>query len=196
MIASFVIAISIVIHQGGTYPVIEQDAYEEMKIAASKLNIQQVEKELKKKAIEFVPPDLVYVPPAIKNTVYRIDPTYVLEFDITYLDKNGKLAVLYPKGYSFNPLLYIKGPFPPIVVFDGHNKNEIYWVKQYIKQYPNAMLLTVTPSWKSISEQLGVPVYYLKKIIADRFKIKNTISVITVENSEVKVRVYAVNKSK
>ncbi len=194
---TILLILTIVLQQGNLYPIKEPDAFEELKQKAEQLNISDIRSKLLKSAKNFVPPDLVYVPKAKKNRVYYINPEYTLEFDIPKVDSNGNIVgILYPKGYKFNPLDYIKEGLPPLVVFNGYDKAEVRWVKKYLTKTPNAMLLTVTPSWRSLSEELKMPVFYLKKIIAERFQVKNTLSVITVENKMIKVSVYAVNENK
>jgi conjugal transfer pilus assembly protein TraW len=194
---TYLIILTIIFQQGNIYPIKEHDAFEELKSKAEQIDVSQIRTELINSAKKFVPPDLVYVPKAKKNYVYYINPEYTLPFDIPKVDSQGNVTgVLYPKGYKFNPLDYIKGIIPPLVIFNGYDKYEVQWVKRFVKQNQNAMLLTVTPSWKSVSEELKMPVFYLKKIIAERFKIKNTISVVTAEDRMIKVKVYAVSGNK
>jgi len=194
---AFLLVLTIVFQQGNLYPVKEPDAFEELKQKAEQLNVSEIRSKLFESAKNFVPPDLVYVPKAKENKVYYVNPEYTLEFDIPKVDSQGNVVgILYPKGYKFNPLDYVKKSMPPLVVFNGYDKAEVQWVKKYLTETPKAMLLTVTPSWRSLSEELKMPVFYLKKIIAERFKVKNTVSVITVENKMIKVSVYAVSENK
>lgn len=109
---------------GNTYPITEPDALQEIQEKAKTINVNKHmnKAKLEKKAKEFKPADLSVLKPASVDRSFTVDLTYTLDFDIT----DGKGAIVYPKGYTFNPLTYIKYN-KTIVVIDGNSKKQLEW---------------------------------------------------------------------
>ena len=90
------------------------------------------------------------LPKAKEDRTFTVDLTYTLEFDIP--DGNG--GILFPKGYSFNPLNY--AGLPNILVFiDGGDTHQVAWFRNsgYAKN-PRVMLLLTGGSHASVSGKL------------------------------------------
>ena len=96
---------------GTTYKLVEKDITKVIKeyIDNNKVKIEaklnKERKKMQKKINIYKPQDLkIVLSPARNNKTFYPDPSYVLDMDIK--DINGK--IIYPKGYKFNPLNYIK----------------------------------------------------------------------------------------
>jgi hypothetical protein len=90
------------------------DALTEIEASAAKINMTEIVKLARDKAQNFKPDNPVSLEPAKQNRTFKVHMSYTLEFDIP----DGKGGVLYPKGYSFNPLDYVTYP-GVLVVIDG-----------------------------------------------------------------------------
>ena len=113
------------------------------------------------------------------------------EFDVP----DGRGGMLYPKGFTFNPLEYV--PFSKtLVVIDGTEEREIEWFlsSEYSKR-KDVMLLITDGSWYNLSQKLGVPVYYLTEPIKSRLGLEKTPSVVYKRDSKyVEVREVGVER--
>jgi conjugal transfer pilus assembly protein TraW len=101
---------------GATYSIVEKDALEEIRDKARTTNWERAfSREMwEKKLRAYRPSELKALPRAERENVFTVDLTYTLDFDIP----DGKGGILYPKGYTFNPLDYVS--FPNTLVFiDG-----------------------------------------------------------------------------
>ncbi len=62
---------------------------------------------------------------AKENQIKYIDPTYTLDRDIPRYNQFGKLeGILYKKGYSFNPIEYMKALPPDFIIFNACDLSE------------------------------------------------------------------------
>jgi conjugal transfer pilus assembly protein TraW len=177
LILSYIIITSVAYgSQGKTYPIYEKDAITEIKSAASKvdwnkyLSREAQEKKLK----EFKPKGLTKLPNATTSSVRNVDMTYTLEFDIP----DGKGGILYPKGYMFNPLDYVRYP-GMMIVLDGTRKEQIEWFRKS-KYYNkiNVKLLLTDGNYYNLKNQLNQSVYYAFPDMIRRFKVSHVPSVI------------------
>ncbi|MBI5327451.1 MAG: hypothetical protein HZB80_04035 [Deltaproteobacteria bacterium] len=118
---------------------------------------------------------------------------YTLDFDIP----DGKGGILYPKGFTFNPLDYV--PFnKTIVVINGANEDEIKWFvesKYYTEKGTNITLLITDGEWISLSDRLKIAVFYLTTQISNRFRLNSTPSVIKRNESKMEVIEFDVKKN-
>jgi len=177
-----------------TYPIVEPDLLQEIEKAVSKVNPENIIQDLRQKLHNYRPPFLVYLPPAEKSYQYEVDMTYELEFDIPKVNERGEIVgVLYPKGYKFNPLKYLKYPPPTLIVFNPKRKTELLFVKHIKDKYERKKLLIVKGDVRKVIEALNEPVYYLHKLIVEKLRLKNTISIITwdLKQGVARVEVYS-----
>ncbi len=153
---------------GKTYPVIERDASEELKDRVRSVDWQKV---LAKNSIEsmkrYKPESTRSLPRAREDKVRTVDLTYTLDFDIT----DGKGNVVYPKGYTFNPLDFMNYD-RTIVVINGSDREQVEWFKAspYFKK-PNVMILITDGNYYNLSEELGQPVYFAHEKIVSRLQL-------------------------
>ena len=87
---------------GNVYPVVEPDALAEIRTAAARVDWEKIIDGQQKLAMikNFRPRDLHPLPAAKADKSFLVDMTYTLDADIP----DGKGGVLYPKGFTFNPL--------------------------------------------------------------------------------------------
>ncbi len=169
---------------GRTYPIAEQDMLSEIQQRAKHINITALQKKFKKQLNNYIPKGTVYLPPANKSKSYLVDMSYTLTFDIPRVNKEGKvIGILYPKGFSFNPLAYMPlgKIIPTLIIFNINNKIETNYIKKHYLYKLNTMLLTVKSKFSNIrhfEKQTKMAVFELTRHIADRLHLKNTISVI------------------
>jgi len=78
-----------------------------------------------------------------------------------------------------------------LVVFNGESRKERDWVKHYYAGKP-VMFVITEGNWVEVSQELGTQVYYLKKVMKDKFKLENTVSIVYKKDKLIKVDVYAV----
>lgn len=175
---------------GRTYPIAEPDALAQIKEAARKVDWSKVfsRKAQEDRIKNFKPRDLVNLPRAERDRTYLVDLTYVLPFDIP----DGKGGVLYPKGYTINPLDYITYP-RTLVVIDGSDPKQLRWFTH--SEYADSMsvtLLITDGSYYELAKKLNRPVFYLMEDLAERLKIEAVPSVICQKGRYMEVREIAI----
>lgn len=156
--------------RGAVYPILERDALEEIEERAGQVDWGKLfNKEANEKRVkDYKPYDSVILPRSRNNSIRMVNISYALEFDIP----DGRGGVLYPKGYVFNPLDYIIYP-RTIVVINGADRDQVDWFKQS-EHYKNiSVVLWITDgNYYDLSAELGRPVYYANRIIANKFNLK------------------------
>ena len=140
---------------------------------------------------------------ATNSYVYYIDPTYTLEQDIPKYNRYGQYeGVLYKKGTQVNPIKFIKAIPPDIVIFNPCDPDEKSFVQKLrITRYKDKHFLATSTMCKVkelVKDDLGKHAFMLTKNIKEKFKIKETISIVSVDKSvnKIKVEVYNAKKSK
>ncbi len=171
---------------GTTYPVTEKDALVEIEESAGKVNWESYfsSEEIQKKISYFKPEDIILLPVAKEDRSFSVDMSYTLMFDIP----DGKGGILYPKGYTFNPLDYVVFP-KTLVVLNGEDKDQVNWFKssQYYKDAGVTLLLT-DGSYYKLSQELRRPVFYANIIILERLRLHAVPSIIKQEGRFMEVR--------
>ncbi len=110
------------------------------------------------------------------DRVRSVVPFYTLDFDITL--PNGK--TLYPKGFTFNPLTYVKLPQRLIVV----HPRDIGWALRNARASDFILLSALgTQNGDAIdlSEKTGRPIYILEERVKQRLGL--TVAPVIVEQS-------------
>jgi len=177
---------------GITYPISEPDALEEILERARQVDWSKYfnRENLVKMVERFRPEGMRILPPAEKDRMFTVDMTYTLEFDIT--DEKGN--VIYPKGYTFNPLDYVSYP-GLLVVINPERKAELEWFKksQLYNDYRVRLLITDGVPYR-LMEKLKRPVYYATAQIIEKLHLSRTPSVIRQNGRVMEVREYAVEE--
>lgn len=157
---------------GKVYPVKERDALDELESRAARVDWKKHLSKIKPE--KYRPDNAVSLPRASKTSARLVDMTYVLDMDVP----DGKGGIIYPKGYSFNPLDYV--PFRKIiVVINANDKDQIAWFKasDYARRYDVMLLITEGP-YLDTGKSLGRPVFYADTRITSKFQLRVVPSVI------------------
>ena len=178
---------------GATYPIIEEDAISQLKKAIAKYDWEKFKIKQKEKIKNFKPKDLVDLPAAKKDKVFKVDMTGAIKEDI--IGRDGE--VIYPKGYRYNPMEYVF--MRRIIVFiNGKDEKQIEWYKK--SPYPadmRTMLLITDGSYLDVRKKLNtLTVYYANREIIERMGIKAVPSVAVQKGTELEVQEYALKKEK
>lgn len=158
---------------GMTYRIAERDALAEIEERAKQVDWHKV---LDKRKVENFqgPPDRVRLPRAKRNRSFPVDMTYTTEIDVP----DGKGGILYPKGYTFNPLDYVTYP-KTLVVIDGTDPEQVKWfaASEYDKRLDVTLLLT-RGSFGAVSKRISRPLFYADRKIVERLKLQAVPSVV------------------
>lgn len=167
---------------GATYPIAERDALEEIETRARTVDWRSVLG--REKPQDYRPPEPARLPRASRDRAFLVDLTWTLSIDIP----DGKGGVLYPRGYSFNPLDYV--PFEQVlVVIDGSDPAQVNWFRRSAHARAAGVLLLLTEgSFTTASDQLNRHVYYADRRITERFRLAAVPSVITRRGRLMEVR--------
>ena len=178
---------------GKTCRIVEKDALSEIEERAAQINWKEkIDTDvIGKKIKSFRPEDMRELKRAEKNRKYTVDMTYTLEFDIP----DGKGGILYPKGYTFNPLEYMFYP-KVLVVINGDDKEQVEWFRTSLYYGDSKVKLLLSGgSYYDLALQFKRPVYYLNSAIADKFNLQSTPSIIFQNGGVMEVWEIAIEKS-
>ena len=113
-----------------------------------------------------------------------VDLTHTLEQDVQ--DANGQ--VLYPAGFTFNPLRYVSLS-GALVVIDGSDPEQVAWFKDSpYGANRRALLLLSGGLAAALRDELRRPVAYLTEDIARRLQLRAAPSVVMEHDQHLTVR--------
>ena len=171
---------------GSVYPVVELDALAEIRAAAARVDWETVIDWQKKLAMikNFRPGDLHPLPVAKADKSFLVDMTYTLDADIP----DGKGGVLYPKGFTFNPLDYVSLT-SVLVVIDAGDQQQIEWFKAspYAEDFRTRLILS-GGDYYDLTEELDRPVFYLVNTVARRLQLAAVPSVVRQQDNMLQVK--------
>jgi conjugal transfer pilus assembly protein TraW len=174
---------------GATYPTAEKDALVEIEERAKKVDWEKAldMKKMKESIRDYRPEGMEQLPTAREDRIFPVDMTWTLDFDIP----DGRGGILYPRGFSFNPLAYVFLP-SVLVVIDGEDARQVEWFKTspYAKDQ-RVMLLLTGGSYGAVMEKLKMPVFYANGKIVRRFQLKAVPAVVVQKGTLMEVREYA-----
>lgn len=168
---------------GETYPIVERDASDEIKERASGVDWQALYKKDPKTWRALQSP---YLPDAEKDSVRLHKPIYIVEQDV--VNKDG--GIVYPKGYEYNPLDYVRMPNRIIVI--GHNSQHLEWLSKQ-KQLSD-MVITSGGDPISMSKMLGYPVFIATEKMVDRFKLRSIPTIVEQVGNELQLSEYRIHE--
>lgn len=134
---------------------------------------------------------------APKTYSYYVDPTYTLKQDIPRVDNQGRqVGILYPKGYTFNPIEYLPILPPPIIVIDACDQKELDFAKRYISTSPNAMIASSGCALKKFPKNFNRHLFLVSPEMKEKFKLKYTVSVVYIDKTakRIKIDVYKTSR--
>ena len=158
---------------GRTYPVTEKDALNEIEERARQVDWNKVLD--KKKAENYEgPPDKGSLPRAERERVRLVDMTYTTDIDVP----DGSGGILYPKGYTFNPLDYVTYP-KTIIVINGTDREQVAWfnTSEYSQRLDVTLLIT-EGTFGVIAQQVKRTVSYVNNKIISRCQLMAVPSII------------------
>ena len=165
---------------GKAYPLAEPNLTQELKEQAAQIDAQA----LLTAVDQYQPVNLHPLPRASGDQVFPVDLTYSLDRDI----KDGQGNLLYPQGFTFNPLHY-SSLTGGLVIIDGSDPKQVGWFKAspYFQNH-QAILLLSGGSAAQLQRELQRPVYYLTHDIAARLQLKAAPSVVIEQDQKLTVR--------
>lgn len=189
-----VLSVSSFASGGNTYELKEQDLITEIENKAPE--IEKKLEEDKKVIIEKIE-NLAgeTLSKAKENQIKYIDPTYILDRDIPRYNQFGKLeGILYKKGYSFNPIEYMKVLPPDFIIFNACDLGETEYVKKIMGEYEEKskdyMLVNSGCKNKDLKKtEFNSKVYFLTKEMKDKFKLEHTISIVYIDKDKKRIAV-------
>ena len=173
---------------GRTWPIAEQDALTEIEAKARQVEWRKV---LERKKVENYQglPDRGSLPRAKRDRTFQVDLTYTTSIDVP----DGKGGILYPKGYTFNPLDYVTYP-KTLVVINGNDPEQVQWLaaSKYATRL-DVMLLLTEGRYEVVAKQVSRPVFYADRKIIDRLHLQAVPAIIKqkgrlMEVSEIDIR--------
>jgi len=157
---------------GRTYPIAEKDAVTELQERASQIDWKHMYSKVRPE--NYRPEGLKDIPRARKSRSFLVDMTYTLDADIP----DGKGGILYPAGYTFNPLDYVSFD-KTLVVIDGTDSEQVSWfASSKYRGKTDVMLLITNGSAMGLQKRLKQPVFYATQPILQRFALVAVPSVI------------------
>jgi len=172
---------------GTTYEIAEKDALTEIEERAKGIDWGKV---VQRKAVEDYdgPQDRISLPRAGRDRTFTVNMSYTLQMDIP----DGKGGILYPKGYTFNPLDYVAFA-KTLVVINGSDPEQVKWfaASEY-KNRLDVMLLLTEGRYGRLGKKLNVSLFYADTQLVERLQLAAVPSIIRQEGREMVVREVAV----
>lgn len=177
---------------GETYPVVEPDVVAELQQEAAKQDKAGNTPLFSQQIKMYQPANLHTLPRAAENRTFLVDMSYTLDRDL--IDSEGR--VLYPKGYTFNPLDYISFP-GGLLVIDGADPSQVTWFEKtpYADNHQARLLLSNGYAFE-LTRQLKRPVFYLTSDIAERLQLTAVPSIIIQKDDKLLIREVLIPRDK
>jgi conjugal transfer pilus assembly protein TraW len=176
---------------GKTYPIAEPDALTEFEERAKGYLVNS-DNETKQAVERFKANSGYPLSKAPDNYSYMVDITYTLDRDIAEVDIKGAVKrIFYTKGYSFNPLDYLKVLHPTYIVYNHCDKAEREYAAEYLKTR-RAILLSSGCPISSLNPIGNHSVYPLPTDMANLYKLKHTLSIISPNMTERRLQVHVI----
>lgn len=172
---------------GAVYPIKEKNALEELQRKARQTDMSEFRAKTIKQIENYRLPE-TFLPRCEQSKRYLVDMTYTTEVDIP--NKDGD--ILYPRGFTFNPLDYIDFD-QTIVILDGEDPKQLTWLKnsKHIKDL-NTVILITEGTLNFLSQELERPFYYAPPSIIARLQITSLPSVSRQKGKYMEVRQIAI----
>jgi len=165
---------------GPTSAVIETDLGEVLRQRAVSVDVEQ----LRSVQAHYQPANLRALPRATKDTTSIVDLTHTLQQDL--VDAQG--TILYPRGFTFNPLRYVSLS-GALVVIDGSDPEQVAWFKgSPYGANRRALLLLSGGLAAPLRDELRRPVAYLTEDIAQRLQVRAVPSVVVERDNQLVIR--------
>lgn len=161
---------------GASFPIVERDALEEIEERAAKADVEEYVNKTPRS--EWSAWSGYRLPVAKESRTRGFVPWYTLEFDIT--GPSGE--VLYPKGFTFNPLQHVKHQ-QRIVIF---KLDQLERIEPLLK--PGDMLIADEGDVVAAAEKSGHHIYILNEKLANRLGVKVAPSIVEQKGTHFEIR--------
>lgn len=127
---------------------------------------------------------------ATHDREYEVPYVYTLQYDIPKFNSQGKqIGVLYPKGYTMNPLIYIRQLPPDMIIFNPCKEEELFGLAEVVKEYKEKkkdflLVASGCELEKVLAMPFAVSVYMLDDKMVKMFQLEETISIVRVDNKK------------
>ena len=159
---------------GRVYDIAEPDALQEIQSRVSQIDWQKVMSDGVERNTAAQP---VLLPGAKENRSRYHIPWYTAEFDVK--DQTG--AVIYPKGYRFNPLEHVR--LPQRLVFIA--EQDVPWAKKNLNT--TDMVMITSGDYREIAVELERPVFILTEEVRDRMALQSVPAIVTQEGPTLRI---------
>ena len=179
--------------KGNLYSIAEKDAAVELEERMAAVDWKKVmdPQKLRAEAEAFRPEGIQKLPAARVTKTRIVDMTYTLEHDIP----DGKGGILYPEGFTFNPLDYMQYPFT-LIALDATSKAQMAWfLKSPYAKDLNVKVMLTDGSVMQFSEKFDIEVGYADGMILKRFQLKAVPSIIKQNKNMMEIKEVAVHGS-
>ena len=203
VILIFIILIPSIIY-AAVYEIVEPDFVETAKSFAATAEFKELALKEQNRQIDMIKSSKGEpLLQAVDDSEYNVEYYYTLSKDMPKVDRNGNIVgILYPKGYTFAPLKFMKMAPPPLIVYNPCDEDELELVnnirKIFDNNYQRYILLTSGCSLEEMSKlKLGTDNrFLLDKDSVKKFNLKYTVSVVTADLSKgvFNVKVFSKNK--
>lgn len=168
---------------GATYPVVEADVVAELTKKAIRHEKTHRPDPLLEQLKTYQPANLQKLPHAEQDRNFVITMDYSIEYD--FVDGEGN--ILYPKGFTFNPLDYISFS-AGLVVIDGTDPKQIRWFQKtpYADNHRVRLLLSDGYAFE-LSRLFKRSVFYLTKDIATGLQLTSVPAVVVQKEGDLLV---------
>lgn len=162
---------------GQTYSIAEGDKLKDIEKAVEQTDWQKV---LTKDQDSWGAFSGIPLPAAKEDNVRRFIPWYTAEFEMRD-PRNG--AVLYPKGFTFNPLQYVTMPWRVVVVSPDQDD----WLLANVKPTDEVIYTSGNVLKKTSDLALNRRVYVLNTPVVERFKLRSVPSIVEQHDKSMQV---------
>ncbi len=170
---------------GATYEIAEKDFLQEIKERARQVEWSKIIDRTKVlDSVKKYRPNLKPIQLAKADRIFTVKMSHTLEFDII----DGKHNIVYPKGYSFNPLEFVNYD-RTLVIINAADKSQVKWLLSttYLKDLRTTLIIT-GGSYYDLISRAGRPVYYATPALLEKLRIDAVPSVATQKGNVMEIR--------
>jgi conjugal transfer pilus assembly protein TraW len=177
---------------GQTYPFAERDALTEVQEAAKKVNWKKLLAAAKEQARHYRP-SMLELRRATVARKRQVDMSYTLDVDVP--DPRDPSRILYPKGYSFNPLHFMTMPACVVFINAGDRAQRDWLISSPYGHDLLTPILLTGGDVDGIERALKRPVYSADSLLLERFGIEVVPSVACQNGDSLEVEEINVHKN-
>lgn len=154
---------------GLTYPFAERDALSEVEESAKQVNWKKILAEAKVQARRYKP-KITVIPRAAAARKRQVDMSYTLDVDVP--DPRDPSRVMYPRGYTFNPLQYMQIPGCVVFVNAGDRPQREWLIKKQAGRDLQTPIVLTGGDLESVQKAMKRPVFFADALLLERFGIE------------------------